>query len=53
MSEKTIDKKNDSAKKRKINYAVLQEQIFQEKIDAEKKIEPKDWMPDGLSLIHI
>ena len=47
MSEKTIDKKIDSAKKRKINYAVLQEQIFQEKIDAEKKIEPKDWMPDG------
>ena len=47
MSEKTIDKKIDSTKKRKINYAVLQEKIFQEKIDAEKKIEPKDWMPDG------
>ena len=25
----------------------MQEQLFQEKIDAEQKIEPKDWMPDG------
>lgn len=47
MSEKTIDKKVDSAKKRKINYAVLQEEIFENKINAENKIEPKDWMPEG------
>jgi len=25
----------------------MQEQLFQKKIDAEQKIEPKDWMPDG------
>ena len=25
----------------------MQEEIFQDKINAEKKIEPKDWMPDG------
>ena len=25
----------------------MSEAIFQQKIDAEKKIEPKDWMPDG------
>ena len=25
----------------------VQEQLFQKKIDAEQKIEPKDWMPDG------
>jgi ring-1,2-phenylacetyl-CoA epoxidase subunit PaaA len=25
----------------------MSEAIFQKKIDAEKKIEPKDWMPDG------
>ena len=24
----------------------MSEEIFQQKIDAEKKIEPKDWMPD-------
>ena len=47
MSEQTIDKKVYSAKKRKINYAVLQEEIFENKINAEKKIEPKDWMPEG------
>ena len=46
MSEQTIDKKIDSKKKRKINYAVLQEQLFEDKINLEKKIEPKDWMPD-------
>ena len=34
MSEQTIDKKVDSAKKRKINYAVLQEEIFENKINA-------------------
>tara|TARA_B100001287_G_C22667864_1_gene523749 strand:+ start:658 stop:1635 length:978 start_codon:yes stop_codon:yes gene_type:complete len=46
MSEQTIDKKIDSKKKRKINYAFLQEQLFEDKINLEKKIEPKDWMPD-------
>mgnify|MGYP005696209313 FL=1 len=46
MSEQTTDKKIDSKKKRKINYAVLQEQLFEDKINLEKKIEPKDWMPD-------
>ena len=46
MSEQTIDKKIDSKKKRKINYAALQEQLFEDKINLEKKIEPKDWMPD-------
>ena len=25
----------------------MQEQLFQKKIDAEQKIEPKDWMPEG------
>ena len=25
----------------------MSDKIFQEKIDAEKKIEPKDWMPEG------
>ena len=25
----------------------MNEAIFQQKIDAEQKIEPKDWMPDG------
>ncbi|MBS1940019.1 MAG: 1,2-phenylacetyl-CoA epoxidase subunit A [Bacteroidetes bacterium] len=25
----------------------LQESIFQQKVDAEQKIEPRDWMPDG------
>ena len=46
MSEQTIDKKIDSKKKRKINYAFLQEKLFEDKINLEKKIEPKDWMPD-------
>ncbi len=31
----------------KHNYLNMQEEIFQDKINAEKKIEPKDWMPDG------
>ena len=26
--------------------SATQETVFQEKIDAELKIEPKDWMPD-------
>ena len=25
----------------------MHDKIFQERIDAEKKIEPKDWMPEG------
>ena len=25
----------------------MSEELFQEKIEAEKKIEPKDWMPEG------
>jgi ring-1,2-phenylacetyl-CoA epoxidase subunit PaaA len=30
-----------------IKIKKMSEAIFQQKIDAEKKIEPKDWMPDG------
>ena len=30
-----------------LKISQMQEQLFQKKIDAEQKIEPKDWMPDG------
>ena len=46
---KNIKLKNDifSINLQKHNYLNMQEEIFQDKINAEKKIEPKDWMPDG------
>jgi len=30
-----------------LKISQMQEQLFQKKIDAEQKIEPKDWMPEG------
>ena len=38
---------------RQQNEKIASLEAFQEKIDRDEKIEPKDSMPEALSLIHI
>ncbi|MDP6133343.1 MAG: hypothetical protein QF856_01980, partial [Candidatus Marinimicrobia bacterium] len=41
---------NHSSKANTLTMSAVQETAFQEKIDAELKIEAKDWMPDKYRL---